>query len=348
MSHGEDRYHREHRVTPFRLWYPTVAYTIASVGLVLRMATQGVPAVVTIPVAVLFAALLVWMFTALRAGATVVDERGVTIRRPRLYGGNLVLHWPDIQGIKTRMNPAFGQRGAPRVMVVLYIAGNRRYLLPHVHDRNGLDVAQEVATLRGLWTLGRGEDWRPDPETAAKIAYTRKHPVPLALVALLGGDHRLCHGDRDLLRRACHRRIRRRRRARVLTAHAAGRAPHRGIRGHVHRRRDPASRQATTPLTARHPAAVSCRNRSGTSPPSPDGLPATAGSRSRPCRRRAALLAVPHKSRHQACFAPGMTGHRKSGENGPGRGTVARGSGCALALRKACFGVQSCRHRQPR
>ncbi len=186
MSHGEDRYHREHRVTPFRLWYPTVAYTIASVGLVLRMATQGVPAVVTIPVAVLFAALLVWMFTALRAGATVVDERGVTIRRPRLYGGNLVLHWPDIQGIETRMSPAFGQRGAPRVMVVLYIEGNRRYLLPHVHDRNGLDVAQEVATLRGLWTLGRGEDWRPDPETAAKIVHTRKHPVPLALVALLG------------------------------------------------------------------------------------------------------------------------------------------------------------------
>jgi len=186
MSRAEDRYHREYRVTPARLWYPTVAYTIASAALVLRMAVGGVPAVATILVGVLFAALLGWMFAALRGGATVVDERAVTIQRPRLSGGNLVLSWPDVQGIETEMNQAAGTRGAPQQMVVVYDSGGRRHLLPHLHDRSGLNLAQEVATLRGLWTLGRGENWLPDSDIAARIAYTRKHPMRLTIVALLG------------------------------------------------------------------------------------------------------------------------------------------------------------------
>jgi hypothetical protein len=161
VSRGEERYHSEYRATPARLWYPTVSYTIASAGLVLRMATGGVSAAVTVPVALLFAALLVWMFTALRGTATVVDERGVTIRRPRLYGGDIVVAWTDVQGIETEVNRAAGMRGAPRLVVVIYAAGGRRRLLPYLHDRDGLDVAQEVATLRGLWTLGRGENWVP-------------------------------------------------------------------------------------------------------------------------------------------------------------------------------------------
>ena len=186
MSRAEERYHHEYRVTPARLWYPTVGYTFASAALVLRMVVEDAPVAATIPVGVLLAALLGWMFAALRGGATIVDERALTIQRTRLSGGNLVLNWSDVQGIEIEMSPGAGTRGSPRTMVVVYDSAGRRQFLPHLHDRSGLNLTQEVATLRGLWALGRGEDWLPDPETTAKIAYTRKHPMQLAIVALLG------------------------------------------------------------------------------------------------------------------------------------------------------------------
>jgi hypothetical protein len=186
MSRAEEqRFHREYRVAPTRLWYPTVAYTLASAALVLRMAAGGVPAAATIGVGVFFAALLTWMFLAMHGSATIVDERAVTIRRSRLLGKDLVLGWPEIQGVETRMNQA-ATRGAPRVLVVVYNAKGRPINLPHVHDRRGLNVVQEVATLRGLWTLGRGENWTPSPAVAAKITYARTYPMHVTIVALLG------------------------------------------------------------------------------------------------------------------------------------------------------------------
>jgi hypothetical protein len=97
-----------------------------------------------------------------------------------------MLPWSDVQGIEIQMTPSAGTRGAPQTLVVVYDATGRRLILPHLHDRNRLNVPQEVATLRSLWTLGRGEDWTANTEVAAKIAYTRKHPVPLALMGLLG------------------------------------------------------------------------------------------------------------------------------------------------------------------
>jgi hypothetical protein len=185
VSPAEQRFSREYRAMPARVWSLTVLYTVASAGLVLRMAWGGVPPVATIAVAVFFAALLVWMFLALRGGATIVDERAMTLRRPRMYGGDLVFPWPEIQGIETQMNQAAGTRSALRVLVVVYDSKGRRHILPHVHDRNGLNVVQEVATLRGLWTLGRGENWVRHPDVAAKITYTRKHPLMLPIVALM-------------------------------------------------------------------------------------------------------------------------------------------------------------------
>lgn len=185
MSRNEG-YHREYHVTRVRLWYPTIAYTLVCFAFVAKMALAGLPLAATVPTGVFFAALLVWMFATLRGTATFVDERGITIRRPRMLGGSLVLHWPEVQGIEVYLNPSFGARGGPRQMVVVYGVSRRRYLLPQLHDRNRFNVAHEVATLRGLWTLGRGEAWQPDPETSARIAYVRKHPLPLAFAALLG------------------------------------------------------------------------------------------------------------------------------------------------------------------
>jgi hypothetical protein len=180
--HSEDRYHHEYRVSGGRFWYGMTAYVAVSVAGVLRLAARGVPAVIMIPVGVVLVAVSVLFIVSARVSATIVDESLVTIHGPF---GSHSRAWPDVQGIEIEMNPGTGARGAPRQRVALYDAAGKRYFLPHLHDRAGLDLAREVAVLREVWILGRGEDWVPVPRIAARIAETRRHPTPLSTVALL-------------------------------------------------------------------------------------------------------------------------------------------------------------------
>lgn len=188
MTAADQRYRREYRVTPTMLWYPTITYTIGSAALVLRMAISGVPAAATIPIAVFLAALLAAMFGVLRNHMTIADEGHLTIRRLRMFGGDRSLAWSEVQGIEVQANPGAGAaRGTPRQIVMIYTSAGGKFQLPHLHDRGGVDLWHEVAALRELWILGRGEDWRPNPQVAAKIAFTRKHPLQLAIVAMVAG-----------------------------------------------------------------------------------------------------------------------------------------------------------------
>ncbi|KUL20856.1 hypothetical protein [Streptomyces regalis] len=180
---ADDSYRREYRYSGGSwLWLGLTAPFVAGIGLTARMALDDeVPVIVPAAVGAALAALFLFVVRLVRVTATISDETHLTARgafRSRATA------WPDVQGIEIEVNPGAGAQGAPSRIVVLYDASGRRRTLPHLNDRNIPDLAGEVAALREVWMLRRGEDWAPVPEAADKIARVRRYPTPLVHIAV--------------------------------------------------------------------------------------------------------------------------------------------------------------------
>lgn len=176
-------YRREYRYSGGSwLWLGLAAPLVAGIGLIARLALDDeVPVAVPAAVGAALAALFLLVLRLVKVTATISDETHLTAR------GAFRSHataWPDVQGIEIEVNPGAGAQGAPAHVVVLYDASGHRRILPHLNDRNTPDLAREVAALREMWLLHRGESWAPVPEAADKITRARRHPTPLVHIAV--------------------------------------------------------------------------------------------------------------------------------------------------------------------
>jgi hypothetical protein len=181
----DDPYRREYRKDDGSwLWIALGAPMAAGVLLVVQTALDDdVPAVVPIAIAAALAALVLFIVRLNAVTATICDAHGVTVRGA--FRSHAVV-WQDVQGIEIEVNPGSETQGAPGWVVVLYDSSGRRLALPHLNDRETADLAGEVADLREVWELRRGEGWAPVPEAADKIARMRRHPTPLVQLAVKG------------------------------------------------------------------------------------------------------------------------------------------------------------------
>jgi hypothetical protein len=180
---ADDSYRREYRYSGGSwLWVGLIAPFVAGIGLIARLALDDeVPMIAPAAVGAALAALFLLVLRLVKVTATISDATQLTAR------GAFRSHataWPDVQGIEIEVNPGAGAQGAPSQIVVLYDASGRRRILPHLNDRNTPDLAHEVAALREVWTLHRGESWAPVPEAADKIARMRRYPTPLVHIAV--------------------------------------------------------------------------------------------------------------------------------------------------------------------
>jgi hypothetical protein len=181
----DDPYRREYRKTDGSwLWIALGAPLAAGVLLVLQTALDDdIPTVVPIAVGAALAALLLFVLRLNTVTATISDAQSLTVRGPFRSHATA---WQDVQGIEIEVNPGAEAQGAPGWVVVLYDASGRRLTLPHLNDRETADLAGEVAALREVWELRRGDGWAPVPKAADKIARTRRHPTPLVQLAVRG------------------------------------------------------------------------------------------------------------------------------------------------------------------
>lgn len=176
-------YRREYRFTGSRSWLGvgSIVPAAGAASLVLDMANEEMPIAVPLATGTAFAALFVFLARLVLATATISDERHLTIRGAFRMRSTA---WPDVQGIEIEANPLAAE-GSPRRVAVLYDVTGSRYALPYLNDRSSPDLTHEVAALREVWLMRRGENWRPTPEVAARIARRRAQLTPLWLIALL-------------------------------------------------------------------------------------------------------------------------------------------------------------------
>ncbi|MFI9815611.1 hypothetical protein [Saccharothrix variisporea] len=198
-----DPYRREYRNSGGEwLWVGVAAPLVGGAALVVRLVLDDeVPGAVPFAVGTALALLVVLVVRLAVATATISDQSGLTIR------GAFRRHttaWSAVQGIEIEVNPGAGARGAPNRIVVLYDATGRRRFLPHLNDRSTADLDGEVAALREVWALCRGEDWVPVPVAVEKIARTRRYPTPLVHIAVKAMLGSLIVGHRGQPRRPDH------------------------------------------------------------------------------------------------------------------------------------------------
>jgi hypothetical protein len=178
---ADDPYRREYRYSGDSwLWVALASPFLGGVGLVVGIALEdGVPIAIPVAVGAALAALFLFVVRLVVVPATISDPTHLTVRGAFR---NRTTAWSDVQGIEIELNRGEAQ-GAPTRVVVLYDALGRRCTLPHLHNRSTFDLAREVAALREVWMLRRGEDWAPVPEVADKIARSRRYPTPLVHIA---------------------------------------------------------------------------------------------------------------------------------------------------------------------
>ncbi|WP_141311158.1 hypothetical protein [Streptomyces spinoverrucosus] len=179
----DDPYSRKYRYSEDGwLWAGLAAPLAGGTLLVVRLALDDeVPTTVPVAVGAALAALILLLVRWFNATATISDGNHLTVQ------GAFRSHataWADVQGIEIEVNPGAGAQGAPIRIVVLYDASGRRRVLPHLNDRNTPDLEGEVAALREVWMLRRGDGWAPIPKAADKIARMRRHPTPLVHIAV--------------------------------------------------------------------------------------------------------------------------------------------------------------------
>ncbi|MEU5640670.1 PH domain-containing protein [Streptomyces milbemycinicus] len=101
------------------------------------------------------------------ASRTGLDEEHVAVRR--LFRTRRTA-WRDIQAIEIDAYPhRLVHRTQPAAIVVVRHRDGRKITLPHLHDKRGLSVHQEVLAMHAIWERRRGDDWTPlsDAETTA-------------------------------------------------------------------------------------------------------------------------------------------------------------------------------------
>lgn len=151
-----DPHRREYRNPATEWWVGLAIPVVGGCGLVVRLALDDeVPTAVPFAVGTSLALLIVLVVWAVEAAATICDRTGLTIR------GAFRRHtvaWPDVRGIEIEVDRGSARRGGPALIVVVHDAAGRKRVLPHLNDRAVRDLDGEVAALREVWALCRGED----------------------------------------------------------------------------------------------------------------------------------------------------------------------------------------------
>src|SRR6266702_3302582 len=150
---------------------------LLTIGGALRLSTDDTPPAVVIPLVALFAVLIALLAWTLLRTATRTDAEHLTLQRPYPFHSK-VFRWADVQDIEIEVNRQAGQRGQPTYVVAMYDAAGKRHLLPHLHDRNNLDLARTADTLRRIWLRQRGADWAAIPNVTVTIQRERTRPMP--------------------------------------------------------------------------------------------------------------------------------------------------------------------------
>ncbi|WP_431045700.1 PH domain-containing protein [Streptomyces sp. P1-3] len=125
------------------------------------------PIVLVVAMVALVAPLVVLLVAAVWRSMTIVDQDHVAVRR--VFRTRRTA-WCDIQAIEIDGNAAaVADETQPTGIVTIYDRDGRRFTLPHLHDRRGLSVYQEVLAMREMWERQRGEDWTPLPVTEVAV-----------------------------------------------------------------------------------------------------------------------------------------------------------------------------------
>ncbi|KAK1178599.1 PH domain-containing protein [Streptomyces sp. NBS 14/10] len=166
---GEDRPRvREYRAP---IWLPLfVIVFFGGFGLTaLRpVFEEDMPSALAIVMVAVVASVYFLLVVVTGASRTVVDEDHVAVRR--LFRTRRTA-WRDIQAIEIEGYPySLVPRTQPAAIVVVRDRDGRKITLPHLHDKRGLSVHQEVLAMRAIWERRRGDDWTPLPDAETTVA----------------------------------------------------------------------------------------------------------------------------------------------------------------------------------
>ncbi|WP_143676035.1 PH domain-containing protein [Streptomyces milbemycinicus] len=158
---------REYRAP---LWLPLLVIVFfGGFGLtVLRpVFEEDMPIALAIVMVAVLASVYFLLVVVTCASRTVIDEDHVAVRR--LFRTRRTA-WRDIQAIEIEGYPHRLVHGTqPAAIVVVRHRDGRKITLPHLHDKRGLSVHQEVLAMHAIWERRRGDNWTPpsDAETTA-------------------------------------------------------------------------------------------------------------------------------------------------------------------------------------
>lgn len=113
-----------------------------------------------------------WIVLKLRRGRTVVTADGITVR-----GAHVERHrgWHDVYDLRVEALPSSAHYQGPRHVTFLYDTEGRRFVLPHVDDRQLEDPWTEVAALKESAARHRGAAWEQRPAVEALIRKRAAH-----------------------------------------------------------------------------------------------------------------------------------------------------------------------------
>ncbi|MET9687389.1 PH domain-containing protein [Streptomyces sp. NPDC006514] len=120
---------------------------------------------VSVPITVLFTAVLGWGLYVRSRQMTTVDEEGISVRGGR---GPRRLTWDGIHDIRSEALPAKRSWG-PSTVTYAYRTYGRRVLLLCVDDEELPALEPELAFLRALLLRRRSADRAPDPRAEPRI-----------------------------------------------------------------------------------------------------------------------------------------------------------------------------------
>lgn len=152
---------------------------VGAVGLVTGMAADdNVPLWVVVLTGVFFAGFFGAGIALVRRAGTVIDGQGISIRsgfRTRFHA------WSDIQDVQEQPNPLAGMAHQASRIGVVYDTRGSRIELPWVNDLSRAHLDSDIALVRQVWTMRRGDEWRPNRAVRSDVV---GQPAPDLRVAL--------------------------------------------------------------------------------------------------------------------------------------------------------------------
>lgn len=162
---GFEREYRKRRRLPAAFLFAMGAILLSSVLRVFD-ASNTLPLWVRVGLVVLGVVTFGWVVLKLRRARTVVTTDGITVR-----GAHIERHraWHDIYDLRVEALPSSAHYQGPKHVTFLYDTEGRRFVLPHVDDRQVEGLWSEVAGLKERAARHRGTAWEQRPAVEALI-----------------------------------------------------------------------------------------------------------------------------------------------------------------------------------